>query len=413
MAESVSIDSSVLAPSAARAQNADSSYRAFRRVRFFGCLDGLRGLSILAVIWHHTVSQYLPANWPLVHEGNRGVYLFFAISAFLISTLLLRAKEGGSLRVPNFWARRALRIFPLYFVVLLVYVASVALFEHDATARQGFFGNLRYFATFTSNWFVAHDSSRVIFYFAWSLAAEEQFYLCWPWIERFLPRWGPVAVALALTALSQGLLIAYVGTAVMPLPIRIITGVPFAILFGVVVAHVLQSATVYRSLFRVAGRRGSAITAAAVTVIALAAEPQFGAWRELVVGAVMALLVLTCVIREDNDLAPFLRLRPIAWIGVVSYGIYLMHMLSVHVFHSVANAALHRSSVWLDFTGGALLSIAVASLSYITYERFFLKLKDRWFGNPTNVHHPAPPEMTTPVRSAILPFTSGVRVAGR
>src|SRR6185369_11900809 len=102
-----------------------------------------------------------------------------------------------------------LRIFPLYFVVLLVYVASVALFEHDASARQGFFSNLRYFATFTSNWFVAHDSSRVIFYFAWSLAAEEQFYLCWPWIERFLPRWGPVAVALALTALAQGLLIAY------------------------------------------------------------------------------------------------------------------------------------------------------------------------------------------------------------
>jgi peptidoglycan/LPS O-acetylase OafA/YrhL len=390
-----------------------SPHDRFKQVRFFACLDGLRGLSILAVIWHHTLSAALPANWPLVHEGNRGVYLFFAISAFLISTLLLRGQAAGSLHVPTFWARRALRIFPLYFIVLLTYVVTVYLFEHDATVRQNFFSNFKYFATFTSNWFVANDSPRVIFYFAWSLAAEEQFYLCWPWIERFLPRWGAVVLSLLLVAVSQVLLIIYAGESGMPFAAKVLTGIPFAILFGVMIAHALHSPQVYRAVFHLGGRRGAALATIVAMFIVLALEPKLGAFRELAVGIAMTLVVLTCVIREDNDLAPFLRWRPLAWIGVVSYGVYLLHMLSVHVFHGLANALLHYTSAWLDFAGGAALSVAVASASYLTYERYFLTLKDRWFSTSANVHHPAPPALAASVRPGLATVSSNAIAGGR
>src|SRR5688572_20909218 len=84
-----------------------NAYEHFRRVRYFSCLDGLRAISILAVIWHHTAAMAVSTDWTLFQRGNRGVMLFFVISAFLISTLLLRAKETRTLNVPRFWARRA------------------------------------------------------------------------------------------------------------------------------------------------------------------------------------------------------------------------------------------------------------------------------------------------------------------
>ena len=155
----------------------------FRATRYFSSLDVLRAFAILAVIWHHTAASAFDSA--LGHKGYHGVTLFFAISGFLIVTLLLREKAAtGSVAMLPFMIKRALRILPLYYATLLLYVIVVALLERDPVARGQFMANLPAFATFTSNWFVAIDAPRVIFYFAWSLAAEEQFYLIWPWIER-------------------------------------------------------------------------------------------------------------------------------------------------------------------------------------------------------------------------------------
>lgn len=366
-------------PSSARDATAHS-YGRFRNVRFFSCLDGLRAFSIIAVIWHHRASSAVSADLGFLHRGNRGVTLFFAISAFLISTLLLRAKEKGAICVPRFLARRALRILPLFYGVLAIYVVFVAFVERDAVAAREFLANLPAFATFTSNWFVTLDGPRVIFYFAWTLAAEEQFYLCWPWIERYLSNWWPVVVAIAALVISQGIGFAFAGNYADSLPLKIAASVPAAILLGVILAHTLNSRRGFGWLMAVAGRRGSAVAAVVVVAGALAAEPALGFGGELLTSLAMALLVATCVVREDNDLAPLLRLRPIAWIGTVSYGIYLMHMLSVGAARR-ALALAGVASPYADFAAGAILSIAIATVSYWTFERFFLRLKDRWFAD--------------------------------
>lgn len=348
----------------------------FHLRKHFGSLDGLRAVSILGVIWHHSAAAAFAVAVPFVHQGNRGVNLFFAISAFLISTLLIRSRERHRLNVPRFWVRRALRILPLYFAVLAVYVVLVAATERDVAAREGFFANLRYFATFTSNWFVQLDSPRVIFYFAWSLAAEEQFYLCWPWIERKFSGVGPVVIALGGLLVSQGARFVHDHSEAPGVLLKIVSSVPAAILAGVVLAHVLNSRRGFRMLWPILGRRGSAIAAGLVTVLAIGVEPWLGFAGEPVVAVSLALLVGACVIREDNDLARLLAWRPVVWIGIVSYGIYLVHMLAISSGRR-ALEAMGIDSPFAVFAAGTAVAITVASLSYVTFERFFLRLKDR------------------------------------
>src|SRR5579862_611155 len=89
----------------------------FLQTRKFVSLDGLRCASILAVIWHHATG---------IGKGYLGVEIFFAISGFLITTLLLRERRGfGDISLGDFYARRSLRILPLYYTVLAIYVVLV------------------------------------------------------------------------------------------------------------------------------------------------------------------------------------------------------------------------------------------------------------------------------------------------
>src|ERR1700733_8095947 len=103
---------------------AGAGFDRFAAMRRFAALDGLRALSVIAVVWHHTSGTPGPA---ISAKGYLGVDFFFAISGFLITTLLVRehaATKTISLR--KFYARRALRIFPLYYATLAVYVALIA-----------------------------------------------------------------------------------------------------------------------------------------------------------------------------------------------------------------------------------------------------------------------------------------------
>ncbi len=361
------------------ATEAASAYDRYQRTRFFSSLDGLRALSILAVIWHHTAAAGSPHA--ILHEGNQGVSLFFVISGFLIVTLLLRAKaRAGTFSLVKFWGRRSLRILPVYYGVLGVYLGLVLFLERNPVYRQAFFGHLPAFATFTSNWFVSLKNPRVIFYFAWSLAAEEQFYLVWPWFERYLRGAWPLLAAFAALLVTQSVAIATLAQdpAALPLALRIISGVPAAILLGVVLAHLLHAPATFRFLYATMGRRGSAMTAFLLMLAVLAVRPSLGPTADMLTAVSMMLLVAACVVREDNDLARLLTTPWMAWIGKVSYGMYLVHMLSVNQVRHIL-AAVHTPSPYFDFIGGTLLAIGLASLSYLFFESHFLRLKDRLF----------------------------------
>lgn len=306
--------------------------------------------------------------------------MFFAISGFLITSLMIRERlVHGRINLAHFYIRRSLRIFPLYYAVILLYIVAVLVFERHTATGVEFFKNLPAFLTYTSNWFVNLDSGeRVIFYFAWSLAVEEQFYLTWPWIEKYV-RAAPrnlllVVLILIVVANRLGWLLWIFPEA--GLAHRIIWYIAPSILLGVLSAHVMHDRRGFAIVNAALGRRWSAPAVLAVIALLLSVPLQNQAW-EMVIYASLVALVLACTVREDNGLARLLQINPLVRIGVVSYGIYLMHMLCLNATRKIG-AALDISSPWITWTAGVILVYVVAEISFHTFERFFLRFKRRY-----------------------------------
>lgn len=366
------------APSAVAGAPSAAGHAAFRAVRHFGSLDGLRALSVIAVIWHHTVGHD-PRLPQLFAMGAHGVTLFFAISGFLIVTLLLREQESkGRIDLKAFYIRRALRIFPLYYAVILIYVILVFALERNSGPGREFFANLIFFLTYTSNWFVALEG-RTIFYFAWSLAVEEQFYLLWPSIQRyFTPRRALAAMLLFIAALV-GLQWWALDAATGPRPWwqRAIVDFPLAICFGVVLAHLLHHARTYRVVEQLFGWRASSLVwgGALLATLSLSHSP-------VLIHLAAAAFVASCVSREDHVLAPVLRWRVLAYIGSISYGMYLLHMLVKNVVGRLLGALQLGGSSVLVFGLTLVGAVLVAGLSFRYFESYFLRRKQRFSTSP-------------------------------
>lgn len=353
----------------------DTAYDAFRATRHFGSLDGLKALSIAAVLWHHSNT---PTSAALLDRGQLGVHLFFAISGFLITTLLLREKERcARISLTNFYVRRGLRIFPLYYAVVGVYIAAVLVFERDSEVGRRFFDDLPYFLTYTGN--VAVElRERTIFYFSWSLATEEQFYLLFPSLVAF------AAPRLALTVLGIVVAVVFCNHVGVLQPMlsrdslgsRILWQVAPCITLGAACAYAMNDRRGFRVLHRLLGHRASA-PLALVTCLAIAAQPPAGMLHEYAIYVSLVALVAAATIREDNGLSRGLQMRWLKRIGVISYGMYMMHMLCFHVGDTAAG--LVGAPAWIGrLTVGVLLTVAVAELSFRFFESRFLAIKQRF-----------------------------------
>jgi peptidoglycan/LPS O-acetylase OafA/YrhL len=135
------------------------AHEEFLRTRIFPGLDGLRCLSIVLVVAYHVSGMHSG----FLGRGYLGVALFFSISGFLITSLLLREREShGHISLARFYGRRSLRIFPLYYAVLAAYVVLTLVFEKGAEERADFFANLPAFLSYTSNWFVPLEPDKRI-----------------------------------------------------------------------------------------------------------------------------------------------------------------------------------------------------------------------------------------------------------
>lgn len=351
---------------------------AFARTRVFASLDGLRCLSIVAVVWHHAATQ--GHGFALAGNGFLGVDLFFVISGFLITTLLLREKRGaGQISLRRFWIRRTLRIFPPYFALLAATAFALGVVFRGASMREPFFAELPYLATYTSNWVAL----TTLFGITWSLATEEQFYLAWPSVERFWPRLAVPLLGLALLinqCLNFGLLDATV-VAVLGMPrseLAVLQTTFTPIVLGAALAHAVASPAGFARVARVLGSRAAAPLALAA-VVALAAIPGSltGAPR-LAIHLAMTALVAACVVREDNGLRGLLALRPIARVGAVSYGIYLYHLIALHVVMKLGGWVGIGGHNVAQFAATLLVSVGIAEASYRLLEARFLRLKARF-----------------------------------
>jgi len=339
-------------------------------------LDGLRAIAIVAVVWHHSLPSALPG---LLGRGYLGVPLFFALSGFLITRLLLAERQAtGDISLGRFWLRRSLRIFPLYYVVLAGFVLRVALLEPDDATRH-FFASLPAYASYTSNWFVRFDVPHPVWFgFAWSLATEEQFYLWWPPLLRFTARagrWLPPLVLLGSLALDQ---LAEHGAFATWMPpgtvsARVAASSSGAMALGALMALLLEHPRGRALLGRPLATR-HALPLSALAALALIWRP---VGPPLAIDLAFALLVATAALARDRGaLERVLTLPWLLHVGRVSYAVYLFHVPWIGL--------LSRGFPGLREQPGALfvaaftLSVISASISYRHFEGPLLALQERF-----------------------------------
>jgi peptidoglycan/LPS O-acetylase OafA/YrhL len=352
-------------------------HAAYVQRRHFGSLDGLRCLCITTVIWHHTGPRW---DWlPGSKRGFLGVDMFFVISGFLIVTLLLRERDRtGGISLRAFYMRRTLRIFPIYYAVLLAMGLLFGVVSHDSPRTAPYFAELPYYLTYTSNWIHA-----AVLPLTWSLATEEQFYLVWPLLEKVARRFVLPALAL-LFVLSQWMNFARGAAYFDPifgadheqLHILQVTFTPLCL--GVALAHLLHSAQGFGRFGAVLGSRyAPVVVLATLTVLANVPNEDISGFHRLGIQLLMTALVGSAAASETHALRPFLLLPALKRVGVASYGMYLYHVFA----QDVAERAVERFSLGSALYAFAIcffLTWGIAELSYRLFESRFLRLKQRF-----------------------------------
>lgn len=337
-----------------------------RRARLSG-LDGVRALAVLAVMAFHEGLPWIPG-------GFLGVDVFFVLSGYLITDLLVaQFDQRGRLGLRGFWARRARRLLPALAVVLVTVTAAVTVFEPDqlTSLRRGLVGAV----TFSSNWSQAmgHQSYFSVFgpppplQHLWSLAVEEQFYLVWPLVLavaviRLRRRWMRAAIAWAGAAASAATMAAVYVPGSDPSFVYYGTDTHASgLLIGAALALTWPLAQVGAASARaaraldVAGLLGLAAIAWAVTHFAGhdgALYPAGLVFAALAAGAVVIAAA------APGRVARMLGWRPLRWLGMRSYGIYLWHWPVIALFPAVAGYGVNVAEVRLAETALPILLAA-------------------------------------------------------
>ncbi|MEE9429079.1 MAG: acyltransferase [Paracoccaceae bacterium] len=354
------------------------AFQRFLGQRYFSSLDGVRCLSIGAVLWHHS-PLYDPesTSFLLLNRGFLGVDLFFVLSGFLITTLLLREETGnGRISIPAFYRRRALRILPVYF--LLVTALSVYYLLIKGEVQYG--PLVPYYYLFLAN-FLTGDIPLLAP--TWSLSVEEQYYMVWPLI---------IVLSLGFARARGWLLVLAIGFCAVaqqsgmwpgPLPTEhaiwaLPGGAYEAILLGSFLAVVLNNRQGYRWVWALLRHRWTPVVIFTVLLVLLEVLPSaLTGWPELLIHLTMTLLLASVVLREDHVLRPVLSFAPVARIGTISYGIYLYHLIGLDFTTRIlGRLGIEKGALdtWISLVY-VLVSIVIAEISFRTYERFFLGLK--------------------------------------
>lgn len=344
-------------------------------------LDGLRGISILLVYVHHLYHPLLPG-------GFFGVDIFFVLSGFLITSLLLQERNRkGSISLKNFYIRRALRLMPALLLVVLTtggYALVVLSGKKAIQAYQGIWLTLSY----VSNWFYAlgRFSAGNPLGITWSLAIEEQFYLTWPVMLylglrlKLRRRWilGTLVVIISAVTFHRKILAEH-GASILRLYYGSDTRAD-ALLIGC-----LAGLMVSWDLLPHDNKRFQIYIKylAAIAVIFFAYMVGTASWMDMMlyvqggytlIALSAALILIMLIVYPPKGALLILRFTPLVWIGRVSYGLYLWHW-PVREFFYPKNKI---PDSFVQLLTVMVLSLLLTTLSYYLVEKPFLRFKKRF-----------------------------------
>lgn len=326
-------------------------------------IDGLRALAVLSVVLYHVNPQILPG-------GFLGVDVFFVISGYLISLIVFREQAAGTFSFADFYARRARRLLPALAVVLLVTIVfgAFALFadeyqrlgKHAASAIV-FFLNFQLMGE-TGYFDVASDSKPLLH--LWSLSVEEQFYLVWPALLVVLgrARWQ-IGLSIGVLVLSSFAFAIYLASSNLDALYFHPLARFWELLLGAVLAYYHHRFGInafptridqlwIRHLLSCAGL--VAIVSAFFFINSKAHTP--GPLT------LIPLLGVTALIASGSSSvgSRFLALKPIVWIGLISYPLYLWHWPLLSYIRIMESGAPAQALLWI----GAGAAVLLAALTY-------------------------------------------------
>ena len=350
-------------------------------------LDVLRFVAFLAVFLYHSLpttprgwARALPDGLPewaaaATTAGAFGVDLFFLLSAFLITTLLLREyRDRGRIAVGSFYARRALRIWPLYYVFLAITVWVVPLFSTGDVLMPAY---VAAFCLFVGNWICASrgypDSVASPL---WSVSIEEQFYLVWPLLLSWTGTRRLVPISGGVLALASG---ARLWLAARQAGHPAVWCNTLAHLDPIAIGAILAVRFLDSEPRISGGQRCLLFLAGVVTWVVAARFGAFKGWGSVWMYPVMTLGSTAMLVSFLGALPPGRRwpgLGALTHLGRVSYGLYAFHVLAIRLVWAGGFG-------WLQVPAAFVLTVALALVSYQWLERPFLQLKERFAAVPS------------------------------
>lgn len=389
--------------------------------RHIPALDGVRGIAILLVMVYHVVQLPIDGRWGeavnhVLKSGWLGVDLFFALSGFLITSILLHSK-GKPNYFHNFYVRRALRIFPLYYLFLvLVFWVLPALTSRpewqEPAQHQGWFW------LYLSNVFFAIEGWKWgALSPTWSLAIEEQFYLIWPAVVLLLSRRGLLRCCIVLTLVSLagrcvGLAVGMNEVAVYTLtPLRL-EGLALGALAAIVLFERPAWFDTFRRRCRLTVVSGTALIAGYVFVVGVEKDDPVAQTLGYTFASLVfaAFVVVMATADPNHTFTRMLSRGPLVKFGQLSYALYLIHRpiesaCRIGIERVAGDQPLGGSDLAESLIRAAVVfaaSLLVAQLSWTLMESQVLKLKGRFTyeNKPDQTSAVAEPILNRPTTNA-------------
>jgi peptidoglycan/LPS O-acetylase OafA/YrhL len=352
-------------------------------------LDVLRFFAFLGVFVFHaaprTMDFYAAAGTPrwlgnllisTFGAGAYGVDLFFALSAYLITSLLLRERATtGILDLRGFYLRRILRIWPLY-LAFVAFAAFAALVIPGQRLPAHYVVG---YCLLAGNWsYVLYGLPASFAIPLWTVSIEEQFYLAWPLALRRASVRMMAAIAMGLLVLANGwrIWLAFSSAPVDAMEYNTFTRLdPIAL--GILIALFSERLPRLSRRQRIALLCGGAVTWIAVYGFSVSNAPQFSTWKLALGHSLTALASVATLLAAMGSQHPFLRNTWLLYLGKISYGLYVLHEFA----HYCAARLIHAFSpltVVAQSLVALALTILLAAASYRWLESPFLRMKERF-----------------------------------